>query len=309
MRTSRLAERLVELMTDQHSPPHDSGHGPWVIDTTDATFVEDVVQRSHEMPVVVDFWASWCAPCRMLGPVLEKLAAEYDGQFLLVKANTDEAPQAAAQFNVQSIPAVFAVRDGELVHFFQGALPEPQLRMWLDSIMPSPAQQLTAAGKSLQQDHPAEAEQHFRAAMEQDANLAAPRLALAQLLLDQQRWEDCQAVIDQLERRGFLEPEAEKIKAALELHREGTSAPDIATCRADAAANPQDLTLQLTLAESLAAHHEFAEALQVALQVVQQSSGEMRERGRELMVNIFRLLPDDSELTGDYRRKLASALF
>jgi putative thioredoxin len=296
-------------MAEQPPQPHDAGHGPWVIDTTDATFVQDVVERSHELPVVVDFWAAWCAPCRMLGPVLEKLAAEYDGKFLLVKANTDEAPQAASQFNVQSIPAVFAVRNGELIHFFQGALPEPQLRMWLDSIMPSPAQQLTAAGQALQKDQPAEAEEHYRAAMELDANLAAPRLALAQLMLDQQRLEDCQAVIDQLERRGFLEPEGEKVKAALELQREGKSIPDVATCRANAAENPQDLTLQLTLAESLAAHQEFAEALQVALLVVQQSSGEMRERGRELMVNIFRLLPDDSELTGEYRRKLASALF
>ena len=100
----------------------------WVVSTTDATFVQDVVERSHLLPVVVDFWAEWCQPCRALTPALEKLAEENQGRFLLVKANTEETPAAAGQFGVQSIPSVFGLRDGDVVDGFMGALPEAEIR-------------------------------------------------------------------------------------------------------------------------------------------------------------------------------------
>ena len=102
---------------------------PWVMATSDDSFDKDVFERSFETAVVVDFWADWCAPCRLLGPVLEKLAAEYDGGFVLVKANTEEVPQAAAKFRVDGIPAVFAVCDGEVVEAFQGALAKMQTKI------------------------------------------------------------------------------------------------------------------------------------------------------------------------------------
>ena len=107
----------------------------WISSTTDATFAADVLERSRERPVVVDFWASWCQPCMLLKPVLEKLAVEYDGRFHLVKAETEHNQEAAAQFNVGGIPAVYGLSGGELVDEFAGLLPEPQLRIWIDRVI------------------------------------------------------------------------------------------------------------------------------------------------------------------------------
>src|SRR5262245_61413160 len=105
---------------------------PWIIESTTDSFSVDVIERSRNVPVVVDFWAPWCGPCRMLAPILEKLADEYGGRFWLAKVNTEANPQLAYEFGVQSIPYVVAMRDGGIVQEFAGALPEAQVRKWLD---------------------------------------------------------------------------------------------------------------------------------------------------------------------------------
>src|SRR6185436_2448525 len=113
---------------------------PNVLEVTAATFEQDVLEASRAVPVVVDFWAPWCGPCRALGPILEKLATEYSGRFRLAKVNSDENPELSSRFNVRSIPDVRVFRDGQQVDQFTGALPERQLRAFIDNVIPSPAE-------------------------------------------------------------------------------------------------------------------------------------------------------------------------
>jgi putative thioredoxin len=116
----------------------------FVIEATAKSLQQDVIERSQSVPVVIDFWAEWCGPCRMLGPVLEKLASEYNGKFLLAKVNVDTESELAAQFGVRSIPAVFAVRGGKAVDGFVGVQPESAIRAWIDRLLPTPAETLAA---------------------------------------------------------------------------------------------------------------------------------------------------------------------
>ena len=281
----------------------------WIVETSPESFSDDVLEQSKRVPVVVDFWAPWCAPCRALGPILEKLATDYGGRFILVKADTEKVPQQAADFGVQSIPAVYGVRDGKIVDYFMGLVPETQLRVWLDQFLPTEAQNLTAEATRLVESDPATAEHKYREAMRLDSNEAAAPIGLAKLLLSQDRQEESRQLIVELERRGFLEPEAEKIRAALDLQDKGQRTGGIEECRAAAMANPDDLNLQFRLAEALAAVQRYNEALPICLDLVSRDRKGIGESARQVMVNIFRLLPDDSPLTSTYRRKLSMALY
>ncbi|MFN0051500.1 MAG: thioredoxin [Planctomycetales bacterium] len=282
---------------------------PWIIDGTEQNFEQAIVQRSQELPVVVDFWAPWCEPCRQLGPILEKLAVEYAGGFLLVKVDVDQQPGIAAAFRVQSIPHVFALRNGQLVDQFAGVVPEEQLRQWLDQFQPSPAELLVKEARALQGEDPSAAEAKFREALELVPKEDSIRIELARLLLKQHRNADSRAIIDQLEARGFLEPEAENIKAELDVRDAAAEAGGVGECRAALAQDPENLSLQLKLAEALGAAQQFQEALEICLTVVTRGSTEAKEEARTTMVNLFHMLGAEAELTRTYRRKLATALY
>jgi len=277
---------------------------PWIVNTTAATFDRDVFQRSNEVPVVVDFWAAWCGPCRVLGPVLEKLAEEYAGRFVLVKADTDRLPQAALQFQVQSIPAVFGVVGGEIADFFAGALPESHVRVWLDRLLQ--AARLAEAGRCAETD-PERAERNYREVLVQQPDNRDALIGLGRLLAKQEREEEAKTILRQLESRGFLEPEAEKLRAALELRDKGSA--DVAALRQAADANPGNLELQLQLAEALAGSGMHQEALEICLTLVERDRPGVGERARQVMIDIFRVLPGGSSLVNDYRRKLAMLLY
>ncbi len=282
---------------------------PWILEAAEATFQQDAVERSREILVVVDFWATWCQPCRLLGPLLENLAREYDGKFLLVKADTDKLPNIASGFGVQSIPAVYAMRDGELLDFFVGLMPDGQLRAWIDRLLPSEAEALVSQARRLEASDPQQAEEKYLEAGRLDANLASAKIGLATLLLAQGRADESRAMIDELERRAFLEPEAEKLKAQLHLMASAGTQVDLDALRAAAGANPPDLPAKMALAEALAAQAQYEESLAAALSVVQAGKKEFVEPARQLMVDIFRQLPDDSELVTDYRRRLSTSLY
>ncbi len=281
---------------------------PWIVDADEATFQQVAVERSREILVVVDFWAPWCQPCQMLGPILEKLALEYDGKFLLVKADTEKLPRITDGFGVQSIPAVYAMRDGQLLDFFGGLMPEAQIRAWIDRLLPSPAELLAAEARQLEANDPQAAEAKYAEAIRLDANLAAAKIGLAALVLRQGRMDECRAIVEELDERGYLEPEAEKLKSQLNLMAQSPVAGDLAALRAAVAAQPQDLSARLALAEALAAQAHYEEALATALAIVQTGKKEFVEPARQMMVDVFRLLPEDSPLLTDYRRRLSTAL-
>ncbi len=277
---------------------------PWVVDTTAELFVRDVFERSLEIPVVVDFWAAWCGPCRTLGPILEKLAEQYAGRFILVKADTDQLQEAALQFQVQSIPAVFGVVGGEVIDFFAGALPEAQIRIWLDRLLQGAR---LAEAQRLEATDPQRAELVYREILGHQPQDANSLIGLGRLLVAQQRDEEAEAILKQLESRGFLEPEAEKLKVALELRGKGKV--DVGALRQTIEADPGNLDLRLQLARALAGSGVYEEAFEICLSLVEQDRHGVGERARQAMVDIFRVLPEGSELVHAYRRKLAMLLY
>lgn len=282
---------------------------PWIMEGTDQNFEQEVLARSKEVLVVVDFWAEWCQPCRMLAPILEKLAIEGNGQFLLVKVNVDLAQGLAGAFGVQSIPHVFALKDGQLVDQFTGVMQEEQIRQWLDRFQPSPVELLIREAQQLETTDATTAEAKYREALELDPKNDLLKIAIANLLLTQHRDADARAILTELEARGFLEPEGESLKAELQLRAAAAEAGGVGECRKALAANPGDPQLQINLADALAVVKQYAEALELLLQVVQQHPGAPREQARATMVNIFQLLGSGADLASTYRRKLATALY
>jgi len=291
-------------MSDTPEPDVHQHDLPWIVDATPETFEAEVMARSQELLVVLDFWAPWCAPCRTLGPILENLAKEYDGSFMLVKADTEKLPEAAAQFAVQGIPAIYAVVDGKIVNAFNGAMPEPELREWIDQVLVISS---FAEAVRLEEIAPAAALAKYQALATKDPSNTDIKIGLARMLLQQDKVDECQTIMAELEARGYLEPEAEKVKAALDLH--GMKDDDLSETREAASAKPDDGELQFQLAESLAGAQQFEEALGICLALVEKDRHGVGEASRKLMLEVFRALPDDSELITNYRRKLSMLLY
>ena len=185
-----------------------------VINTSAEQFEADVFERSKQTLVVLDFWAAWCQPCRMLSPLLERAAKEHAGRFVLVKADTDQLPQHALAFNVQGIPAVFAIRDGKVVDAFQGLLTESQLKEWLTGLLPSEAEVLAQTAAGLEANDPTTAEAKYREALAQMPSLANAKIGLARVLLAADKPDEAKKLLDELNERGFLEPDAERLQAS-----------------------------------------------------------------------------------------------
>ncbi len=285
-----------------------SNTSPYILDVTAENFERDVMTRSREVPVVIDFWAPWCAPCRALGPVLERLATESDGRFVLAKIDTEAAPELAGGFGVSSIPAVYGLRDGRVVDSFVGVLGETDLRAFLDRLMPGPAEQKAIEADSLAATDPEAAETAYRAAIELDPALVRAKLGLGRLLLANGRGDEARALIEALERRGYLEPEAEVLKAELTLEAGGREAGSVESARAALADQPDDLTLRFALAEALASAGQYEEALALALDLVDRDRRGVGEPARQLMLAVFNVLPAESPLVSDYRRRLSLVL-
>jgi len=279
---------------------------PFISDVLTDEFERDVIEKSMQVPVVVDFWATWCEPCRQLTPLLEKLAIEYAGKFQLAKINIDQCPDIAGMFQVQSIPYVAAISQGQPVNHFMGPLPEDQLREWLGTFLPSAAEELFRKGEELEKENPASAEVCYRDALELQPDDERIKIRLAAVVLAQNRDEEAAKIIAELEGRGFLEPEAERVKSELELRQGAGESGGTLEARAAVEANPTDYSLQIKLADALAVENKHREALEICLKVIVAEKSKAGVEAKETMVKIFDLLGGGSELTSEYRRKLAT---
>ncbi len=268
------------------------------VDATD--FATAVVERSREVPVVVDFWAAWCGPCKVLGPTLERLADESGGSWVLAKVDVDRNQQLAGQFGVQGIPTVVAFRDGRPVSRFTGALPEAQVRAFLDELVPSELDLAAEQGSlSLEAGDAAAAEAAFRSVLDRDPAHEAAGLGLADLLLERGDRDEAIEVLGRL-------PQTEAVKrvsAAARLAPAG----DVAALEAEAASGRPEPVLALALA--LAGRGDHRRALELLVDLVGRREPEISDRARLAALDVFEVLGPDHPVTLEYRRRLASALF
>ncbi|MCX4241822.1 tetratricopeptide repeat protein [Paraliomyxa miuraensis] len=269
----------------------------------EAEFDAQVLERSHELPVLVDFWAQWCGPCRMLGPVLEQIA-EGDERFVLVKIDTDQAPRISARYGIRSIPAVKLFINGKVAAEFVGALPGGSIRKFLDEHLPSPADDHAQAGRAkLAAGDVAAARTAFEAALGLDAAHAGANLALARLALDE---GDAEAVERHAEAIRWDAPEheqAEFLRKALIFHAE-LQTLDETTARTRLGSDDGDLDAWYALGCAHAAAHRWEDALQAFLESVMRKNKYRDAAAHKAMLIVFGLLGHDHELTDAYQRKL-----
>lgn len=260
-------------------------HGPNVVEVTDADFVDTVIEGSKDRPVVVDLWATWCPPCRVIGPILEKVAGERDGAFLLAKLDVDANPQTAGAFGVQSIPTIVAFKDGKAVDGFVGAIPEQAVNEFVDKLLPSEADREAERVRDVEATgDAAEAEAGYRKVLEDDADNRAARIGLGRLLIERGDHEEARQVL----MPALPDEEAEHLLA-----RAGV---------AEWASETGPGTL--ASAKRLAAQGKWREALDGMIGALGDDPD-----ARQAMLEVFAALGDEDDLVQEYRRKLATALF
>lgn len=281
------------------------------LDVGSADFQEKVLAASHQAPVLVDFWAEWCAPCRILKPILEKLAAEYGGRFILAKLNSDQNQELAARYGVRGIPNVKAFVDGQMVDEFTGALPEAQIRAFIDGLLPSPAEPLRLAAREARARGDADvACSLLTDALQLDPANETVLLDLAEIHIDTQRIEAARAILDALEHRAKETARLGALQARLKLVAAGAGA-DPAALAARIAAHAGDLDARLQLAHVLALAHDYRPALEQLLEIVRRDRQWQDQAARKTMLDLFTLLGGNAQyddLVREFRIQLARTL-
>jgi putative thioredoxin len=269
-----------------------------VYDVDEVEFPERVLRRSAEVPVVVDFWAAWCGPCRTLGPMLEEAVAARGGAVELAKVDVDRNQSVAQTYRVQGIPTVLGIRDGQVVAQFTGAVSRPQLESFLDQVVPTAADEAVARARTLDGEA---AEAELRRALEHDPGHREAAIGLAELLVDR----DPEAALE-LVRDHRPDPAAEAVVTRAQLAADGDV--DLDALRAALDAGDGDAATSLELGRALAAAGEYEEALERLLTAVE-LGGDTREPAREQVVALFNVLGDGDERVRRARPRLARALF
>ncbi|MFH1869143.1 MAG: tetratricopeptide repeat protein [Pseudomonadota bacterium] len=281
------------------------------LDVGSADFQDKVLAASQHAPVLVDFWAEWCAPCRILKPILERLAAEYGGRFILAKLNSDQNQELAARYGVRGIPNVKAFVNGEMVDEFTGALPEAQIRDFIDGLLPSPAEPLRVAAREARARGDAEVACSLLAdALQLDPANETVRLDLAEIHIDAHRIDAAGAILDALEHRAKDMARLGALQARLKLVTAGAGA-DPAALVARIAAHAGDLDARLQLAHALALAHDYRPALEQLLEIVRRDRQWQDQAARKTMLDLFTLLGGNAQyddLVREFRIQLARTL-
>jgi thioredoxin len=279
-----------------------------VIDVTEETFNTDVVERSRTTPVIMDLWAEWCGPCKQLSPVLEKLAAEAGGQWILAKVDVDANPQLSDALQVQSIPMVVAVIGGQLVDGFLGAMPEGQVRQWIGQVLEAAEKmgmQLSAPAGGGAEDEQADAD----ARLPRDAGPEIPvAYADARAAMERGDLDGAAQAFEQELAVNPADPVAKTGLAQVNLIRR-VSSYDQAKARRDAAEHPADVEAQARVADIDMTTGRIEEAFNRLLGVVRRTSGEERDQARVHLVGLFELLPPNDPQVKKARSALSSLLF
>jgi putative thioredoxin len=263
-----------------------------VINVDEMTFERDVIQKSHEKTVVVDFWAAWCGPCRMLGPVLERLAGEPDSNFILAKVDVDANPSLSMRFGVQGIPAVKAFRDGQVAGEFVGAQPEPRVRQFIQQVAP-------ASGAERRWD---EAAVLYQQTLEENPANVQARLGFAKTLIGQGQGCKAKVYLSDLKNETVTVESAERLLPVAEflcsVAEKGNDNAEVTVVEA-----------QYRQAARLFSQGKLAPAMDGLLDVLRHNKNYRNGQAKAVMLGVFELLGDEDPLTSAYRREMASILF
>ena len=281
-----------------------------VFDATTATFEAEVLQKSMQIPVLVDFWATWCGPCKTLGPILEKLAGEYNGAFQLAKVDVDKEQEIAAAFQIRSVPTVFLVKGGQIVDGFPGAVPEGQLREFLKQhgVEPGPAAVEEAPAEAAAPADPHAEVMALRKAIESESDKAELKLDLALALLKTGAATEAESLLDALPANLSTDDRAVRARSRLGFATLLKDAPPIEVLEAAIAANPDDLRARHLLGVHQLMGGESEAALEQFLDMLRRNRTYEEGLPKKTLIDAFRVV-EDEDLIGQYRRKMSSLLF
>ena len=299
----------METIIGEVSAPADA-----IKDGDTASFAVDVIEASREVPVIVDFWAPWCGPCKTLGPTIEKAVKASGGQVKLVKINVDENQELAQQLRVQSIPAVFAFNDGQPVDGFVGAQSESQVKAFIQRLTgdagPSPIEKALEQGEAaLVAGEVDAAADIFGQVLRADAESSRAIAGLCQCLIESGEWEEARQMLDGLEGKLATEPAIQSARAALELAEQSADVGDVSALRAQLEADGNDHEARLELSKALFAAGQREAAVEELLESISRDRNWSEEAARKQLLTLFEAFGHADELTVSARRRLSSILF
>ncbi len=280
-----------------------------VFDIDQQTFETQVLQASMDTPILVDFWASWCEPCKALGPVLEKLAAEFNGAFRLGKVDVDAQQELAAMFGIKSIPTVMLVKDGQVLDGFADALPERQIREFLARhVQPLEGGPAEAKDEDTVEETPEAAINRVQQAIAAEPAKSELKLELALALMRAGQVDAASAELDALPANLATDTRAQRLRGELDLARAVKEAPEVAELRQRIEANPEDWAAHDLLGVRLLHEGDAEGALEQFLTILQKARDWNDGQAKKRLLAAFATL-DDAELVARYRRRMASLLF